>query len=230
MFDNKISTPPTGHRLKPGAKVILLLVVGAALFFGFRTAVSRGWIPAPGIAKALVPSKAALPDLKEAVVANVEPAPFPEAASASVKAPLIRTEIWAWNAQMNYIYANGGPDTTRNSLMEKHGANVKLIRQDDTSQMQNDLIACAKEPHDGSGQCFAGVNPQLKKLDNGAGEYIAQVIGSTGYSRGEDKLMAPPEWKSNAQAAKGGLVAGVLRDGDWNIAMKWAADNQIKND
>ena len=148
MFDNKISAPPTGHRLKPGAKVILLLVVGAVLFFGFRTAVSRGWIPAPGIAKALVPSKAALPDLKEAVVANVEPAPFPDATTASVKAPLIRTEIWAWNAQMNYIYANGGPETTRNSLMEKHGANLKLIRQDDTSQMQNDLIACAKELQD----------------------------------------------------------------------------------
>ncbi len=210
MFDNKISTPPTGHRLKPGAKIVLLLTVGAVLFFGFRTAVSRGWIPAPGIAKALIPSKAALPDLKEAVVANVEPSPFPEAASASVKAPLIRTEIWAWNAQMNYIYANGGLETTHNSLMEKHNANVKLIRQDDTSQMQNDLIACAKELHDGANQCssganyvlimgdgsgqfFAAVNPQLKKLDNGAGEYIAQVIGSTGYSRGEDKLMGPPE-------------------------------------
>ena len=246
MFDNKISTPPTGHRLKPGAKIVLLLFIGAVLFFGFRTAVSRGWIPAPGIAKALIPSKASLPDLKEAVVANVEPASFPEGASASVKAPLIRTEIWAWNAQMNYIYANGGPETTRNSLMEKHNVNLKLIRQDDTSQMQNDLIACAKELHDGSSQCsaganyvlimgdgsgqfFAAVNPQLKKLDNGAGEYIAQVIGSTGYSRGEDKLMGPPQWKADPQAAKGGLVAGVLRDGDWNIAMKWAADNQIKN-
>src|SRR5260370_9202202 len=82
---------------------------------------------------------------------------------------------------------------------------------------------------DGAGQFFAGGNPQLKKLDNGAGEYIAQVMGSTGYSRGEDKVMATPEWKSNAQGARGGLVAGVLREGDWNIAMKWAADNQIKN-
>jgi len=58
---------------------------------------------------------------------------------------------------------------------------------------------------DGSRQFFAAVNPQLKKLDNGAGEYIAQVIGSTGYSRGEDKLMGPREWKADAQAAKGGL-------------------------
>src|SRR5260370_17573475 len=104
MFNDKISTPPTGHRLKPGAKIVLLLMVGAALFFGFRTAVSRGWIPAPGIAKALIPSKAALPDLKEAVVANVEPAPFPEAASASVKDPLIRTQIWPCTSQMYYIY------------------------------------------------------------------------------------------------------------------------------
>ena len=174
MFDNKISTPPTGHRLKPGAKIVLLLFIGAVLFFGFRTAVSRGWIPAPGIAKALIPSKASLPDLKEAVVANVEPASFPEGASASVKAPLIRTEIWAWNAQMNYIYANGGPETTRNSLMEKHNVNLKLIRQDDTSQMQNDLIACAKELHDGSSQCSAGANYVLI-MGDGSGQFFAAV-------------------------------------------------------
>ncbi len=246
MFNNSISNPPTGHRLKPGAKLVILVVAGAALFFGFRTAVSHGWIPAPGITKALIPDKANLPDVKDAVVANVEPAPFPDTATASVKAPLIRVDMWEWNAQMNLIYANGGTDTTRNSLMEKHAANVKLIRQDDTGQMQSDLIACAKELHDGSNQCsaganyvlimgdgsgqfFAAVNPQLKKLDGGQGEYIAQVIGSTGYSRGEDKLMGSPEWKNNPQAAKGALIAGVLRDGDWNIAMKWAADNQIKN-
>ncbi len=247
MFSNStISTPPTGHKLKPGAKILILLLVGLALFFGFRTAVSHGWVPAPGIAKSIIPSKANLPDLNEAVVANVEPQPFPTTARASVKAPLIRAEIWAWNAQMGFIYANGGVDTTRDSLMEKHGANMKLIRQDDTTQMQNDLIACAKELHDGADQCSGGanyvlimgdgsgqflaaVNPQLRKLDSGRGDYIAQVIGSPGYSRGEDKLMGPSEWKNNPQAAKGGLVAGVLRDGDWNIAMKWAADNQIKN-
>lgn len=241
-----LSAPSTRHKLKPGAKIILLVLLGLFLFYGFRFAVSQGWIPAPGIMKSLVPTKASLPDVKEAVVSNVQPEPYPDTSVASVKAPLIRVELWAWNAQMNFIYANGGVDTTRHSLMEKHGANVKLVRQDDTSQMQSDLLACAKELHDGASQCsgganyvlimgdgsgqfFSAVNPQLKKLDNGAGDYVAQVIGSTGYSRGEDKLMGPPEWKNDPQSSKGGLVAGVLRDGDWNIAMKWAADNQIKN-
>jgi len=65
MFNDKISTPPTGHRLKPGAKIVLLLAVGLSVF-----RIPHGREPrldsCPGIAKALIPSKAALPDLKEA--------------------------------------------------------------------------------------------------------------------------------------------------------------------
>lgn len=79
---------------------------------------------------------------------------------------------------------------------------------------------------DGAGQFLAAINPQLKKLGP---DYIAKVIGATGYSRGEDAFMAPPEVKHDPQAAKGLLVAGVLRDGDWNIAQKWEGDNGIAN-
>ena len=230
-------------RLKTGPKIILVILLVGGVVFGLRKASELGWIPTPGVMKALVPGKAVLPDVREALVQNVEPVPLPSSTSASVPATLIRGEIWEWNAQMNLLYANGGSTTTKGSLMEKHGVNLALIRQDDTGKMQEDLIACAREMTngasqcsnganfvvimgDGSGQFLAAVNPQLKKLGS---EYQAKVIGATGYSRGEDSLMAPSEVKNNPQAAKGMLVEGVLRDGDWNIAQKWEGDNGIKN-
>jgi OmpA-OmpF porin, OOP family len=229
--------------LKTGPKIILIILLVGGFVFGLRKAAELGWIPTPGVMKALVPDRAVLPDVKDALVQNVEPVALPGSTPASVPTTLVRGEIWEWNAQMNMIYANGGPSTTKGSLMEKHGVNLSLIRQDDTGKMQEDLIACAREISngasqcsnganfvvimgDGSGQFLAAVNPQLKKLGP---EFQAKVIGATGYSRGEDSLMAPPEVKSNPQAAKGLLVEGVLRDGDWNIAQKWEGDNGIKN-
>lgn len=39
--------------------------------------------------------------------------------------------------------------------------------------------------------------------------------------------MMKPEVKNNPQAARGSLIGAVLRDGDWNICVKWATDNDI---
>lgn len=231
------------QQIKTGPKIALIGITVFCFVFGLRTAADRGWIPVPGIMKALVPAKAVLPDVKDAEVTGVDPVALPSTSPASVRATLVRGEIWEWNAQANLIYANGGPSTTQGSLMQKHGVNLILIRQDDTNQMQADLIACAKEIHDGAAQCSSGanfvvimgdgagqflaaINPQLKKL---GAEYVAKAIGATGYSRGEDALLAPPNVKQNAQDARGLLVAGVLRDGDWNIAQKWEGDNGIPN-
>jgi OOP family OmpA-OmpF porin len=41
--------------------------------------------------------------------------------------------------------------------------------------------------------------------------------------------LGPVTGRRNPQAAKGGTAVGVLRDGDWNIALKWLGDNGIKN-
>lgn len=230
-------------RIKTGPKIVLLAVGVLVIVLGLRTAANKGWIPSTGIMKVLVPNKIVLPDVKDAQVQNVDPVALPSSSAASIPATLIRGEVWEWNAQANMIYANGGRETTQNSLMAKHGVNLSLERQDDTGKMRDDLVACAKELHDGSTQCssganfvvimgdgsgqfLAGANPLLARLGS---EYQAKVIGATGYSRGEDAFLVPPEVKRNPQAARGLLVAGVLRDGDWNIAQKWEGDNNIPN-
>ncbi|HEX7597598.1 MAG TPA: OmpA family protein, partial [Polyangia bacterium] len=186
--------------------------------------------------KSAVPPKANLP---------TDPALAPPTAAAPgcAGSPEVRFYHWAWNAQMGLIYATGGKQAAEGSLMCKNGVNLKLIREDNTDQMAS-LMATfaeglkkgeanpAQGAHfialmgDGSAVFLKGLNDRLKKLGP---DYIAQVVGSAGYSRGEDKFMGPPAWKQNPQAARGGLVAGVLRDGDWNIALKWLGDNGIAN-
>jgi outer membrane protein OmpA-like peptidoglycan-associated protein len=157
--------------------------------------------------------------------------------------PEVRFYHWAWNAQMGLMLATGGAQATRGSAMCQHGVNLKLVREDNTDQMQAQMLTFAEKlakgnanpkegAHfvaimgDGSAQFLKGLDDRLIALGP---EYKAVVVGSAGYSRGEDKLMGPPAWRENPQAARGGCVAGVLRDGDWNIALKWLGDNRIPN-
>ena len=171
---------------------------------------------------------------------------FPTVADAPggcTSLPEVRFQVWAWNAQMGMMLATGGKQAVAGSAMCAKGVNLKLIREDNTDNMQAALVAFAEalskgdaNPKDGvhfvgimgdgGAQFLKGLNDKLVKLGP---DYIAQVVGSDGYSRGEDKLMGPAAWKANPQAARGGLVAGVLRDGDWNIALKWLGDNKIPN-
>ena len=155
--------------------------------------------------------------------------------------PEVRLLGYAWNAQMGLLYANGGAQATPGSLMCRHGVNLKFIRQDDNGKMQEALVAFAtqlsqgnpnpdKGAHfcaimgDGSAAFLQGLNTTLAKLGPG---YSAKIVDAIGYSHGEDKLMGPAAWKATPAAARGSLVAGVVRDGDWNIAQKWLGDNNI---
>ena len=119
-------------------------------------------------------------------------------------------------------------------------SNLSIKRQDDCNQMAADLIKFASDyknnPSTASGTNFiaimgdgapawlAGVNNELVKLGD---EYTAQIIFSCGKSNGEDQFMAPQTVKSNPQSARGMVCSAVLRDGDWNIVIKWCSDNGI---
>lgn len=232
------------NHLKPLPKFLLIASIVSGSLYGARFAVEHGLIPKARASAAVTPGKLDIGNVAEAGgQAATTRVSLPAATPAASTGPEIRMEVMAWNAQMGLMYANGGAATSEGSLMQAHGVNLRLNRQDDTGQMQNDLIAFARElaggeaqPHsgahfaiimgDGSAAFFSALNPQLAKL---GADYTAQIVGAAGYSRGEDKCMGLPTWKDNPNTAKGALLAGVLRDGDWNICLKWAGDNGIAN-
>jgi len=233
------------YKLNRAPKAIAAVLAAAALFGGLRYSVSHGLLSAPTqVSK--VPERADLPAVREPedAIAVIDGAlKMPGNRLGCRDKPELRALVWAWNAQMGWMFANGGPQSTEGSLMCEHGVNLKFSRQDDAEQMKAELLKFATrlkdgelEPGegahfvaimgDGAAQFFAGLNPALRRLGP---EYKAEVVASAGYSRGEDKFMGMPEWKRNPESARGAYVAGYLKDGDWNIALKWAGDNGICN-
>jgi OOP family OmpA-OmpF porin len=229
---------------KNGSRALIILAV-VGLGFGLRTAAQKGvgrkYMPAFLVPKTDIGDFGAVSMQGSAKQLYDLPSSVP---ASGLPEPTVRVNFWAWNSQMGCLYANGGPITTKNSLMAKQGVRMQIDRQDDNSQLQAQLTALAKGLHDGSanpttGVMFVGImgdgagaflTPLNRELTKAYGpEYRAEIVGSCGYSRGEDKLMGPSEWASNPSAMKGSLIAGVLRDGDWNIAMRYAGDNNIPN-
>jgi outer membrane protein OmpA-like peptidoglycan-associated protein len=229
-------------RIERGGWILIGLIgVGLVGYALKKYGVLDTLVPSARTAESTVPKRVDLPVLNASVAANVTAAPLPGGAPGCNSESEVRMLVWAWNAQMGLMFATGGPQASTGSLMCKEGVNLKLIRQDDSGKMQEALVAFATElkggnPNpskgahfvaimgDGSAAFLKGVNDTLKRLGP---NYIARVVGSGGFSRGEDKLLGPPEWKGNPAASRGSLVAGVLRDGDWNIAQKWLGDNGL---
>jgi outer membrane protein OmpA-like peptidoglycan-associated protein len=226
-------------RMTRAAKVFVATIMASVAGISIYANADKIFPSAKNRPSTNVPPSAQLPDEHPigALPAVTDQAP------GCANLPEVRFHHWAWNAQMGMMYATGGKQATQGSLMCQHGVNLKLIREDNTDQMQAQMLAFAealkkgesnptKGAHfvaimgDGSAQFLKGLDDRLAELGP---DYTAVVVGSAGYSRGEDKLMGPPAWRDNPQAARGGLVAGVLRDGDWNIALKWLGDNKIPN-
>ncbi len=234
-------------KLKPTGKlVVLILAVGLAFgLWRFWKRFGSAIAPEAQTTSAVVPKSANLPNVDPAQPANNNGGGnvvLPGDAPGVPDKPEVRFLGYAWNAQMGLLFANGGPQATAGSLMAKHGVNLKFARQDDNNKLQEALTAFATElsqgnanpqkgAHfvtimgDGSAAFLKPLNDTLRRLGP---EYQAKVVGSCGYSHGEDKFMGPAAWKANPPSSRGGFVAGVLRDGDWNIAQKWLGDNGLR--
>ncbi len=150
-----------------------------------------------------------------------------------------KTLVIPWNATAALHLANGDAMSTADSLMAKRGVRLALERQDDYAQMvaeqaifAGEVAAGVAQPAKGAafvvimGDALPGYASSAKSALEKMGQEI-EVVGALGYSRGEDKCMLPREVASNPQKARGSLIGAVLRDGDWNICIKYAADNKI---
>lgn len=228
--------------IKPVPRVLMVIASLAVLYFGGKAAYTSGWIPGLKPKQSVVPERSNLPTESPMQSAAAVPlAPIPSTAPSTIAGPVIVINGMAWNSQMSLMLALGGHETTRGSLMEKYGVKMRFERVDPYDQMGNNLIAFATDlekgtaqPNRGAAFCMvmgdgapaflAGLNGTLGKLGS---EYRAKVVYSTGRSLGEDKYMALPEVLRDPNAARGSFVAVVLRDGDWNIVVQWAADNNI---
>lgn len=224
-------------KVKPGGKVLGILILLGGLYAGKVL----WWDKRPQEAKASTEiGKVSLPDAPEASLSgNAAKLELPSTDESANGGTRIIWKIMAWNSQFPLMYANGGPKTTKNSLIDKASLQVEVVRQDDCNKSIADMVKFAQDyksdPNtpgvfasfmgDGMPMFFAALSKELEPLGP---EYQPVAFYSMGKSYGEDKLMGPAEWKLNPKAALGKTVACVLRDGDMNILVKWAGDNGLR--
>lgn len=168
------------------------------------------------------------------------------ASTQALKNPLVRIVGYAWNGETPIIVANGGPRTTKGSLMEANGVNLEIVRQDMLTDIRAMLMKGVEQFHggekfpssdksaigcmimgDGVPFLIATMQSAMNKAF-GKDKYHLQVVGCMGMSYGEDKLIGPPEWKTNPQSMLGSLISTVPGDGDWVVALNYAFANNLK--
>lgn len=148
-------------------------------------------------------------------------------------------KVMAWQSQNGWAYAAGGPRTTKGSLFDKYNLDVDLVRQDDCAQSCADFVKFVKDykenpntPGVGVSFMWTGAIGYLKGLTESLKElgpdYAPIIIMSTGKSNGEDQVIGDPSIKNNPQLLKGQVCIGVRLDGDQDVAIKYANDNNVK--
>ncbi len=224
-------------KLKPAGKLFIIAAVVAGAIFSVRWYQNRP----KEVNQSVDLGKVTLPDAPDASLSsNAVLLPLPSDDKAVNGGTPIIWQRMAWNSQFSGMYANGGVQTTKNSLFDKAHLDVTYVRQDDCNRQMADLVKFANDyksnPNtpgvlitfmgDGMPAFMTSLSKELEPLGP---EYQPIIIPVThGKSYGEDQVMAPASWKQDPKNAIGKCVAGVLRDGDINILLKWAGDNGLK--
>ena len=224
-------------RLKPAGRLIVIAIIIAFIL----AAKLFWWDNRPQEAKAShAIGQVALPDAPEASLAsNAVKLQLPSSSVSANGGTKIDWKIMAWNAQFPLMYANGGAQTTKGSLIDGAKLRVNIVRQDDCNKTIADLVKFAQEykdnPNttgvfasfmgDGMPYFFTALSKELESLGP---DYQPVAFYAMGKSYGEDQLMGPESWQENPSAALGKTVSCVMRDGDMNILLKWAGDNNLK--
>ncbi|PWV56906.1 OmpA family protein [Chitinophaga sp. S165] len=224
-------------KLKPAGKLFIIAAVVAAGILGVRWYQGRP----KQVSESLEVGKVVLPDAPEASFSGAgKQLPLPGNEPAGNGGTQITWLRMAWNSQFSGMYANGGVRTTKGSLFDNAKLDITYVRQDDCNKQMADLVKFAqdykKDPNtpgvlitfmgDGMPAFMTSLSKELEALGN---EYQPVIIPVThGKSYGEDQVMGPQQWKADPKNAIGKCVAGVLRDGDINILLKWAGDNGLK--
>ena len=171
--------------------------------------------------------------------------PSTTASTAVATKPLKRIAEYAWNGNAGMIVANGGPRTTKGSILEGLGENLEIVRLDGVSDLRNMQIKFVEEFDKGNenpnadksafavsimgdGAIFYVATLQAA-LDAkfGKGKYHAQIVGAYGLSYGEDKIIGPRIWKDNPKSMEGAVISSVIGDGDWVVAINYAFANKL---
>jgi len=221
--------------------VILTLVLGVVLGVVY-------WV-SPGlrveVSKQLTALEVNTQDLNNVTAGAKLPLPSESVSSDVDNAKLIRIAEYAWNGNTAMIAANGGPRTTKGSLMEAAGVNLHLHREDMFSGLRDMQFKFIDEFAQGAQYPISdksavgvsimgdGVPFYITTLQHmvdekfGKNKFHVQAVGAYGLSYGEDKLIGPRIWKDNPQTMRGAVVSSVIGDGDWVVACNFAFANKI---
>jgi len=217
--------------------IVLTAVLGGVYWFapGLRVAAS----------KQLTALDISSDNLNNVTAGTQLPLPSDKPSTEVSSQPLMRIAEYGWNGNSGMIVANGGPRTTKGSLMEAANVNLEIVRINGVNDLRDMQVKFVSELASGNSQptseksAFAvsimgdGVPFYITTTQNsldekfGKGKYHVQVVGAYGLSYGEDKLIGPKIWKDNPQSMKGSVISAVIGDGDWVIVVNYAAANKI---